>query len=88
MMCAEVVSPFWCQGMTRRSMSGDRQPGLPRSTGWWPGDMMIDWVSTPRGGRMRPLSLFRPLRCLLGCSDSEAVDSVLREPAAVVVPIG
>ena len=36
------------------------QPALPRSAGLWPGDMMMDWVPVPPGGRVRPLILSRP----------------------------
>jgi hypothetical protein len=69
-----VRSMRWRQG----------QPGLPRSSGLWPGDMMIDWVSLPPGGGMRPLILFRPSDV---CAVSQVADSMLLEPAVGCFPI-
>ena len=64
-----------------------RQPGLPRSAGLWPGDMMIDWVSSrPAGGCGRSFFSGRPMPALH--RRSGAADSVLAGAGRGRFPIG
>jgi hypothetical protein len=57
------------------------QPGLPRSAGVWPGDMMIDWVSSRPAGDAAAHS-FQALRSLL--QQESVLTAFCRELAAVV----
>jgi hypothetical protein len=60
-----------------------RQPGLPRSAGMWPGDMMIDWVSSRSAGDAAAHT-FQAVRCLLHVRSRVRLTACWPEPAAVV----